>query len=177
MGGGFSSLEVPDFYATVRNDNNAVLGVAGKDYQIVQNVDAFSFFDAIIGGGGIHYETAGALGKGGRVFITAKQPGYIRVGREDLIEQYVFVATSHNGTGSITAAFTPDEPDNWVYGEAVYKDGVLKDAWLQPEDFESFDMTEEEGQEGWLFGGRLYESDYEIKDVLLDRRKASAAEV
>lgn len=56
---------VPDQYATIRSDNNAVFGVVGKDCQIVQNADAFAFFDGIVGGGdGIQYETAGALGRG-----------------------------------------------------------------------------------------------------------------
>ena len=103
-----SKITVPNFYATVRNDNNAVLGVVGKDYEVVQNVNAFEFFDAIVGGGdGILYETAGALGKGERIFITAKLPGYIRVGHQDMIEQYLMLTTSHDGFGSITAAFTP----------------------------------------------------------------------
>jgi len=100
-------IEVPNYYATVRTDNDNVLGVVGKDYQIVQNADAFSFFDAIVGGDGIQYETAGALGKGERIFITAKLPNYIKVGSNDLIEQYLFLTTSHDGYGSITAAFTP----------------------------------------------------------------------
>jgi phage/plasmid-like protein (TIGR03299 family) len=100
-------LEVPQHYATLRTDTEAVLGVVGRDYQVIQNRDAFSFFDAIVGGDGIQYETAGALGRGERIFITAKLPGYIRVGREDLIEQYLFLTTSHNGYGAITAAFTP----------------------------------------------------------------------
>ncbi len=101
-------LAVPGYFATVRKDNNAVLGVVGKDYEVVQNADAFTFFDAIVGGGdGIQYETAGALGSGERIFITAKLPGYIRVGNSDLIEQYLFLTTSHDGFGSITAAFTP----------------------------------------------------------------------
>jgi phage/plasmid-like protein (TIGR03299 family) len=101
-------IDVPTFYATVRNDNNAVLGVVGKDYEVVQNRNAFDFFDAIVGGGdGILYETAGALGKGERIFITAKLPGYIRVGKQDMIEQYLMLTTSHDGFGSITAAFTP----------------------------------------------------------------------
>jgi len=34
------------------------LGVVGKDYEVVQDTDAFSFFDAIVGGEGIQYETA-----------------------------------------------------------------------------------------------------------------------
>lgn len=95
-------------FFSYRTDNNAVLGDRlGADYQVVQNVDAFSFFDAIVGGDGIMYETAGALGKGERIFITAKLPGYINVGNDDLIEKYLFLTTSHDGFGSITAAFTP----------------------------------------------------------------------
>jgi len=101
------SKSVPDYYATIRTDNENVLGVVGKDYEVVQNTDAFNFFDSIVGGDGIQYETAGALGKGERIFITAKLPNYIKVGKDDLIEKYLFLTTSHDGFGSITAAFTP----------------------------------------------------------------------
>jgi phage/plasmid-like protein (TIGR03299 family) len=94
-------------FATIRKDTGDVLGVVGKDYEIVQNKDAFTFFDSIVGGDGIQYETAGALGKGERIFITAKLPDYIKVGNDDLIEQYLFLTTSHDGFGGITAAFTP----------------------------------------------------------------------
>lgn len=74
----------------MRTDTEDVLGLVGKDYTIVQNIDAFSFFDSIVGGGdGVLYETAGALEKGERIFITAKLPDYIRVGREDCIEKYL----------------------------------------------------------------------------------------
>src|SRR5690554_6295345 len=106
---GSSELEVPNYFANIRTDNNAVLGVVGKDYHIVQNREAFNFFDAIVGGGeGILYETAGALGNGERIFITAKLPDYIRVGNgDDVTEKYIFLTTSHDGSGSITAAFTP----------------------------------------------------------------------
>ncbi|WP_312422538.1 DUF932 domain-containing protein [Epilithonimonas sp.] len=104
-----SELEVPNYFANIRTDNNTVLGVVGKDYHIVQNREAFSFFDSIVGGGnGILYETAGALGNGERIFITAKLPDYIRVGNgDDITEKYIFLTTSHDGSGSITAAFTP----------------------------------------------------------------------
>lgn len=103
-----NKLKVSNFFATVRADTEQILGVVGKDYEIVQNREAFTFFDAIVGGGdGILYETAGALGNGEKIFITAKLPGYIRVGHDDLIEKYIFLTTSHDGYGSITAAFTP----------------------------------------------------------------------
>jgi phage/plasmid-like protein (TIGR03299 family) len=95
------------FY-TYRPDCNAILGDRlGKDYEVVQNTDAFSFFDAIVDGDGIQYETAGALGKGEKIFIAAKLPGYIKVGNDDMIEKYLFLTTSHDGFGSIMAAFTP----------------------------------------------------------------------
>lgn len=100
-------IEIPKYFATIRTDTQKVLGVVGNDYEVIQNVDAFIFFDSIVGGDGIQFETAGALGKGERIFITAKLPGYIKVGANDSIEKYLFLTTSHDGYGSITAAFTP----------------------------------------------------------------------
>ncbi|PWS26203.1 alpha/beta hydrolase [Pedobacter yonginense] len=103
-----AGILVPDYYSTLRTDTQEVLGVVGKDYHVVQNTEAFSLFDSIVGSGdGIRYETAGALGKGEKIFITAKLPEYIRIGRDDLLEQYIFLTTSHDGFGSITASFTP----------------------------------------------------------------------
>jgi phage/plasmid-like protein (TIGR03299 family) len=101
-------IEVPGYYATMRTDTDQVLGLVGRDYKIVQNTDAFTFFDSIVGGDGVLYESAGALtSTGARIFITAKLPGYIKVGSDDLIDKYIFLTTSHDGSGSITAAFTP----------------------------------------------------------------------
>ena len=104
---GTETISKSSFF-TYRTDNGAILGdKVGTDYNIVQNIDAFSFFDAIVGGDGMQYETAGALGSGEKIFITAKLPGYIKVGHDDYIEKYLFLTTSHDGSGSITAAFTP----------------------------------------------------------------------
>lgn len=104
---GSEVISKTSFY-TYRPDTGAILGDRlGKDYEVVQNTDAFRFFDAIVEGDGIQYETAGALGNGEKIFITAKLPGYIKVGSDDLIEKYLFLTTSHDGFGSIMAAFTP----------------------------------------------------------------------
>jgi len=103
-----SEIVSANSFFTYRKDNNAILGdKLGANYNVVQNTDAFSFFDSIVGGDGILYETAGALGAGEKIFITAKLPDYIRVGKEDLIEKYIFLTTSHDGSESIIAAFTP----------------------------------------------------------------------
>ena len=100
-------LDVPNYFATVRQDNNDVLGMVGKDYTIVQNRDVFSFFDQIVGEGKAIYETAGCLGKGGVIFITAKLPKEIVIGRDGPIENYLVLCSSHDGSMAITAFFTP----------------------------------------------------------------------
>lgn len=103
----FPSVAIPDKYATYRTDNGNVFGIVGDRYSIVQNKDAFTFFDEIVGKGAAIYETAGCLGNGEVIFITAKLPDYIRVGNDDLIEQYLFLTSSHDGSGAIQVAFTP----------------------------------------------------------------------
>lgn len=101
-----TGIMVPDKYATVRMDTQAVLGVVGRDYSVVQNVDSFKFFDAIVGSDEAIFETAGALGKGEKIFITAKLPAHIQVG-DDIVDQYLFLYNSHDGSSAITCAFTP----------------------------------------------------------------------
>jgi phage/plasmid-like protein (TIGR03299 family) len=101
-------LPVADHFATVRTDKNTVLGVVGNRYKVVQNVDAFTFFDEIVGGNHAMFETAGVLGQGERIFISAKMPDVIRIaGTDDISEVYVLLTSSHDGSGSIIAAVTP----------------------------------------------------------------------
>jgi phage/plasmid-like protein (TIGR03299 family) len=97
---------IKDRYATVRTDNHFPLGVVGSRYTPIQNREVFDFFDGAIGEGHAQYETAGALGNGETVFVTAKLPKYIQVADED-IDSYLLLTTSHDGSGSIMAMFTP----------------------------------------------------------------------
>lgn len=95
-------------FATVRGDNNQPLGIVGDRYQVVNNREAFAFFDAIVGPDAAIYETAGALGEGERIFITAKMPDTIRIaGTDDITEVYVMLTNTHDGSGAIIAAITP----------------------------------------------------------------------
>lgn len=98
---------VSNNFATFRKDTNDIFGVVGSRYTIVQNRDAFKFFDNIVGEGEAIYETAGALGNGEVIFITAKLPGYISVQNKDDIEKYLLLTSSHDGSGAIQAMFTP----------------------------------------------------------------------
>ncbi len=103
-----SQIAVPKTFATYRTDNNEILGTVGHKYKVVQNRDAFKFFDAIVGSGEAIYETAGALGRGERIFISAKMPNYVTInGTNDVTEFYVLLTSSHDGTGAIKALVTP----------------------------------------------------------------------
>jgi len=102
-------LNTPSSFSTLRTDTNQILGDRiGKNYTIVQNLEAFTFFDSIVDAGAAVYETAGVLGVGEKIFITAKMPDTIRIaGTDDLTEVYVLLTSSHDGSGSIIAAVTP----------------------------------------------------------------------
>jgi phage/plasmid-like protein (TIGR03299 family) len=101
-------IEVPEQFATVRKDTNVPLGVVGSRYTVVQNADAFTFFDAVVGQGQAIFETAGALGRGERIFISAKMPNYVRIaGTDDLTEVYVILTNSHDGSGSVICGISP----------------------------------------------------------------------
>jgi hypothetical protein len=71
------SLIIPGTMATVRTDINQSLGVVSDSYGIVQNSDAFKFVDMLVSGKFANrdntpvIETAGVLGRGERVFVTA----------------------------------------------------------------------------------------------------------
>ena len=96
---------IPGYYANVRTSDDEVLGIVGKRYSIVQNEEAFSFMDELVGEG-VSFQMAGTF-KGGRgVWVLAKLPQmYFLSG--DKVDPYIVFINSHDGSGGVRVAMTP----------------------------------------------------------------------
>lgn len=96
---------ISGYKANVRDIDRKVLGVVTDRYKIVQNHEAFSFTDALLGEG-VRYETAGSLQEGRRVWLLARLPReYIISGER--ITPYLVFSNTHDGSGAVKAALTP----------------------------------------------------------------------
>lgn len=109
-----SGVVVPvDTYSIFRSDNDALLGAGvGEGYTIMQPVAAFNFVDALVEApGGQHYDTAGALGKGERIFLSVRVPeADIEIVAGDKLESSLIFTTSFDGSGASTACLSTTRP-------------------------------------------------------------------
>lgn len=104
-------IQMPDRFAIVRKDHLdrdpcPVFGFVGRDYVPLQNSKAFEFFDPLLNAKAVTFETAGALGRGERVWVLARLAGDIEVG-PDALQRYLLLANHHDGTSSVVVKFTP----------------------------------------------------------------------
>lgn len=102
LNGGYEPIQ--GYKANVRSSDGKVLGVVSDRYKIVQNVDAFSFTDNLIGGD-VHYETAGSLCGGCKIWLLAKLPDSEICG--DKTETYMCFSNTHDGSGAVRVCMTP----------------------------------------------------------------------
>jgi phage/plasmid-like protein (TIGR03299 family) len=93
---------------TRRSSDNSILGVVGPNYVPLQNTEAFDFFKPFIDEKAAAIETAGSLRQGKRVWVLAKinrDPMIIK--GNDVVEKYVLLSNSHDGTLAVRVGFTP----------------------------------------------------------------------
>lgn len=94
--------------AILREDTQEILGVVGPKYEPLQNVDAFSVFEPLVDSGDLSLETAGSLKNGRRVWILGKiNVDGQEIEKNDLVNPYVLLSNSHDGTMAVRFGFTP----------------------------------------------------------------------
>lgn len=96
---------IPGYKANIRDMDEKVLGVVTDRYKVIQNSEAFSFTDDLLGDG-VTYETAGSLQDGKRTWILAKMPQRFIIAGDEITPYLVFM-NSHDGSGAVKVAMTP----------------------------------------------------------------------
>ena len=85
-----------------------MLGVVGPRYTILQNQDAFKWFQPFLEAKEAALHTAGSLRGGSRIWVLAKlnrEPLVIAQGDE--VEKYLLLSHSHDGSLAVRVGFTP----------------------------------------------------------------------
>ena len=81
-----------------RKDAATFLGAVGKDYAVIQHDEGFKSIDAVMNAtNGAHYETAGVLGNGERVWALADLGFAAKIG-DDVQRGYLLFSTGHDGS-------------------------------------------------------------------------------
>lgn len=98
-------VQIAGYQANIRDTDRKALGVVTDRYKVVQNTEAFSFTDALLGEG-VRYETAGSLQGGRKVWLLAKLP-HEQIIAGDRISPYLVFSNTHDGSGAVRVAITP----------------------------------------------------------------------
>ncbi len=99
--------KMPNRFVTYRTDTGKPFEVVSDRYQVVQNIEAFNFFNPLMKQFDLTLETAGALGGGEEIFITAKAPSTIKIGNKDYVDYYLLITNRHDGKGMVQIILTP----------------------------------------------------------------------
>ena len=99
---------VKGYKAAMRSDTNTCLGVVSDQYKILQNTEAFEFFQPFLDTEVASLETAGSLKNGKRVWILAKiNRDDMIIDKNDRVEKYILLSNSHDGTAAIKVGYCP----------------------------------------------------------------------
>lgn len=102
LAGGYQLL---NHMGVVRKTDNTVLGVVGTKYRIVHNEEAFAWADALVGGPGYHFESAGSLRHGSIVWVLVRTPFTMDLPDSE-VQQYLLLWNRHDGTGAVMVQAT-----------------------------------------------------------------------
>lgn len=85
-----------------RSDDQSILSTVGKDYCILQNCRLAEIAESLGREGSARVETVGSLFGGRKVFFLLHADTLDIGGKGDIVEQYILLANSHDGTMATT---------------------------------------------------------------------------
>ena len=94
--------------AVRRSSDGRILGVVGPRFTVLQNKDAFKWFQPFLEAKEAALHTAGSLAHGSRVWVLAKlnrDPLVIVPGDE--VEKYILLSHGHDGSLAVRCGFSP----------------------------------------------------------------------
>lgn len=99
--------EMPGYYSVVRDTDGTVLNpCVSETYDVLQNSEAFAFFEPFVHDKDCFISAAIALNGGKKVCMTARIEDNLReIVPGDTVEAYLLVATSHDGSLRTTTKF------------------------------------------------------------------------
>jgi len=102
-----SGVQVESKQALVRSSDNSILDVVGDNWEPVQNIEAFDFFNEYCAAGDMQMHTAGSLADGKIVWALAKVNESFDVLGDDQVDSYLLFSNPHQYGKSLNVRFTP----------------------------------------------------------------------
>jgi len=96
-----------DKMALIRKSDGKILDTVGKEWNPVQNSEAFEFFSEFVLAGDMEMHTAGSLRGGQMVWALAKVKESFTVNGDDRVESFLLFSNPHQYGKSIDVRFTP----------------------------------------------------------------------
>lgn len=94
--------------AVRRSSDGRILGVVGPRYTVLQNRNAFQWFQPFLDAREASLHTAGALRQGSRVWVLAKlNRDPLVIAQGDEVEKYILLSHGHDGSLAVRVGFTP----------------------------------------------------------------------
>ena len=112
--------EIEGRQAIMRGMDGQVFGIVTDAYEVIQNEEAGSFLESLVGEGLALFDTAGSLFGGRRVFVCCKLPDSMAIG-PDQVDKYLVALWGHDGTMAFHIKWTPIRVVCWNTASAAFE--------------------------------------------------------
>ena len=97
----------PEKVVIARRDDGDYLGTVGSDFGLVQFDELFKFAEILVDQEGAGYVCGGIIGRGERGFLGLRTGEHVNLGGGDIVENYFYIVTGHDGQQAIDVIPAP----------------------------------------------------------------------